>query len=445
MLSPPQISLFETHLSHFEEEEPPEYDDDLGIRQRFLRWIKAPGHASDDSQAAVLGAGQMLIGLLLFKILRVQPIIPLLLTPLLAATTVPVPAAIALVSQSRPYPLKMLASIGCLAVLHEALRATVAAATHMSLQRRKEQAGAVLLRGAALPPPIEEDGDEEDDFDQECIICSAPGRSGLHRTPSSESLASLASSTAGGSAALGPLEIFCSTAPKKHLAHRQCFLAWRAAHVQTYGTPAVLTLLPSSIPSQANSSTRTIVIDHGDDVSDFELDTARELLRAGPAEVSTLFYSVAPMSQSHFRPPLPSPSGPWSEQPTMRLISAPGAPLCGEITSQSPPCPLCRAATTVVLETVPPHPSEMKPITPRRLWRAFCKQWMRLVSGKTIGARVLGQSAFLWALLGVMRVREQTWQKMQKAREAALADPGRGRPTALPRQGSITSQLLAME
>ncbi|KZV77789.1 hypothetical protein EXIGLDRAFT_784825 [Exidia glandulosa HHB12029] len=46
-----------------------------------------------------------------------------------------------------------------------------------------------------------------------------------------------------------------------------------------------------------------------------------------------------------------------------------------------------------------------------RIVRTFVCEWSRLVSPRTIGARLLGQGAFLWALLGVMRVREEARRK----------------------------------
>jgi len=343
----------------------------------------------------------------------------------------------------------MALTVGCLAVLHEALRACVAAASQLAVQRRKELAGTVILKGTTLPEQrqyhddSDEDLEDDDERDQQCIICAAPGTGHLPRSNSTDSLASMASSATGAwSATLGPLEAFCSTAPFKHLAHRQCFMAWRAAHVQTYGIPAVLSLVPSRVPQHASSS-RTIIVDHGDEVSDFELLTARSLLRAAPTELSNLFFSVVPEASRLTQ------TRQASEKPTMRLVSSSGTPPCAEITSQSPPCPLCRATTTITLETVPPHPSAISAMTPRRMWDAFVCAWRHLVSGRTIGARVLGEGAFLWALLSIMRVREKAIEQrllaIQVGGPKAVRRPVSLPDAQMPREGSWASRALSME
>ena len=83
--------------------------------------------------------------------------------------------------------------------------------------------------------PLEVNEDEEDEI--ECLICSGLGTEGPDPTALSVSSMSTTNFEPVGTNTLnrqdyngtetdafGPLEEFCTTAPHKHVAHRQCFL-----------------------------------------------------------------------------------------------------------------------------------------------------------------------------------------------------------------------------
>lgn len=82
---------------------------------------------------------------------------------------------------------------------------------------------------------MEADDDEEDEI--ECLICSGLGTEGPD--PAAQSVSSISTTNfepVGANAlnrqdhngietdSFGPLEEFCTTAPHKHVAHRECFL-----------------------------------------------------------------------------------------------------------------------------------------------------------------------------------------------------------------------------
>lgn len=98
----------------------------------------------------------------------------------------------------------------------------------------KLRTGKVVARGASLRLPI--DADEEED-EIECLICSGLGTEGPD--PMAQSVSSISTTNfetvgtnpfnrqdtnANETDTFGPLEEFCTTAPHKHVAHRECFL-----------------------------------------------------------------------------------------------------------------------------------------------------------------------------------------------------------------------------
>ena len=102
-------------------------------------------------------------------------------------------------------------------------------------QQRKLRTGKVVARGAALRLPLDAEEDEEDEI--ECLICSGLGTEGpdpMAQSVSSISTANFESAgtnpqsrqdpNANETDTFGPLEEFCTTAPHKHVAHRECFL-----------------------------------------------------------------------------------------------------------------------------------------------------------------------------------------------------------------------------
>lgn len=172
----------------------------------------------------------------ILKILRIKPLLPFLLTPILA--TVPLPtsftASLSKVSWRRTavtiLHVTLLEELGKVTILH-----LLKLWRRYRVQQRKLQTGKVVARGAPLRLPL--DVNEEEEGETECLICSGLGTEGPD--PMAQSVSSISTTnfeTAGTNPlnrqdmnaneadTFGPLEEFCTTAPHKHVAHRECFL-----------------------------------------------------------------------------------------------------------------------------------------------------------------------------------------------------------------------------
>ncbi|KZV96494.1 hypothetical protein EXIGLDRAFT_424707 [Exidia glandulosa HHB12029] len=393
LLSPPPLSMAASTESTTSDED--DLNRDRNLITRLTRWITAQGAELDDNDSMLMGVVQMTSAVALLKAIRVRPLMPLLLTPVLAAAAVPIPHAALFVSRSLR-PASMMVTVLLFAVLHEAERAGVSAASRLTRERQRELAGHVTLHGDYMQLRDAEDlqDDEYEDEEPECIICSAPAASHSQRprSLSSDSLASLASTTSRATAALGPLEVFCTTAPHKHLAHRACFLAWQTAYAQSHMPTRIVVVSPVK-------PTSSVLIPDWDDEP---IKQARALVGAAPPAIAQL----APLLSR------PSPARPLTDMcatlelhPTMRSAV---------LTSAYPPCPLCRSKTSITLSAVSPPKHTIQSMSLTRIVRTFVCEWSRLVSPRTIGARLLGQGAFLWALLGVMRVREEVCERVRQ-------------------------------
>lgn len=100
--------------------------------------------------------------------------------------------------------------------------------------QRKLTLGKVVARGVPLIPPT---SNEEEEEEIECLICSGVGTDEVDPMAQSISSFSSANIEAGYTAdrhnqsptfseSFGPLESFCTTAPRKHALHRDCGLRY---------------------------------------------------------------------------------------------------------------------------------------------------------------------------------------------------------------------------
>jgi hypothetical protein len=171
------------------------------------------------------------------KLLQIKPLLPFLLTPILA--TVPLPASFTARSLSKVSWTRTAATILTVTLIEETSKVFLLHSLrlwrrHLAQQRRL-RTGKVVARGAPVRLPLEVNDDEEDEI--ECLICSGLGTEGPDPTALSVSSISTTNFESVGANTLnrqdyngtetdtfGPLEEFCTTAPHKHVAHRQCFL-----------------------------------------------------------------------------------------------------------------------------------------------------------------------------------------------------------------------------
>ncbi|KAF9513416.1 hypothetical protein BS47DRAFT_966511 [Hydnum rufescens UP504] len=217
-------------------------------RRWFSRWLHRKGRRPDDAERTILGILDVATALGILHVLRNRPMLPFLLAPLF--TTIPLPRS-SDVRASRWVAVLLTSVTLCLFREFErvAIARTIAAWNHYRDLRDGVYLGPVFVRGARLPrrAPARHVFDDEEEVD--CMICSG-------QNDMSQSVTSLSSQVTGtdpdisipsSSLSLGPLEAFCTVAPTKHVAHRECFMRWHSAYESQRRSPPAetLSLLPS--------------------------------------------------------------------------------------------------------------------------------------------------------------------------------------------------------
>jgi hypothetical protein len=368
--------------------------------------------------------------------LHTKPLLPFLLTPLL--TTIPLPRSLPLNSLKWVH---IFTAITFLSIFREAEKVAVVRA--MRAWRKyhdlKDDAivGEVVVRGETLatrerPPKVFEDSDSEtEDEEEECLICSGVGVD----DPMTQSISSLSSAIVDSSSSLGPLEAFCTTAPTKHVAHRECFLKWHAAYLQQRRqvTPELVELRydspdanqPSDATDRYSRRAKAILkaagfayligllrlpSDSGTlTPSSTSLPSLPALLRsysgrsASPTHVPSVFtLHGEPQSQSQ-SPPSPSSS---RTKPNLELIKR--SIRLATLRTSSPSCPGCRSAVDLHFHSVPPKSSDLKisnVSTLRKTLMSWKRDWEQLVTGRTIALRLATEYSFLLALMSMIRAK----------------------------------------
>ncbi|KDN43139.1 hypothetical protein RSAG8_06292, partial [Rhizoctonia solani AG-8 WAC10335] len=198
-----------------------------------LEWICSRGSSMSEEERSAVGRMDALVSFFLFNSIQRLTF---------RSTSIQAPS---MLSSALPH-LKdpgrlgwkvLILTTAFLSLAHETQRAAIIyylrqRRTNQTDQLRKDldhlRIGQVAVQGdITIPQPDAED-------EEECLICS-----GSAETMSTSSHADNSMTTR-----MGPLEAFCTIAPQKHLAHRQCFLRWHTAYLQqsrhSLGNPVTL-------------------------------------------------------------------------------------------------------------------------------------------------------------------------------------------------------------
>ncbi|KAF8337913.1 uncharacterized protein EI90DRAFT_3041021 [Cantharellus anzutake] len=443
----------------------------------FSQWLHRKGRRMDDVERRALGIIDITTAVGALRSLQSKPVLPFLLTPLL--TTIPLPRPSDM-RNCRWTRVLLLCFLLCL--LRELERVIVACCVAYYRKYRDAKdgvySGPVIVRGIRLPrPPPSSSSIYDDAEDQlDCMICS--GQNDMSQSVTSLSSvmsdseaqgpppSTTVSMTAGEN--LGPLEAFCTVAPTKHVAHRECFLRWHSAY-QAQSRPRIPDIV--MLTSRALSTARDAR--GGSNIPDeMDMRRARALLRSvgflyligmlRPNTGSSTFSpprSLSPLSPllasergdatSPFIPtftlhPHQSTKGPstsldpaWSGQPSSsraRLNSRQNSsstqdhipPRClATLRTECPPCPGCRSAVEMhfcaVSHMRDDNPSQrhkgwITPGSPLSRFICHCRTAMRhfaheasaLITGRTIGASLSTQLSFLLTIWSMTRARDKT-------------------------------------
>lgn len=310
--------------------------------------------------------------------------------------------------------------------------------------------GPVIVRGARLPAAVpSSDSIDDSDDELDCIICSG-------QNDMLQSVTSLSSQVTGTttdldipvpsspSSYLGPLEAFCTIAPTKHVAHRECFLRWHSAYEsQRHNRMSETVSIPptSQVPYEDDQQAATAQI--------ADIRRARALLKS--AGFAYLIASIRPasapqsssdsserwtttrertfqpsftlfppkgsssrlkLSTSHNSTRLPSPPNRTSEvlPPTNRLAT---------LRTQCPPCPGCRSAVELHFCASSSSSRERTrsrsrssstdsswTSTIKMIAAEFAKEGATLVTGRTIAMGLSTQLSFLFTMFSMAHARE---------------------------------------
>ena len=325
----------------------------------------------------------------LLHALRTGPILPFILTPLL--TTLPLPKS--LPSKPLQWTRIMLVNLA-LALLREAAKVGISLAVRAWRQQQK-------VKYEAISGPVSVSGDDLNTADDvECLICSGGSEDIM-----AQSISSISSLPNEPPALLGPLEAFCTRAPQKHVAHRECFMRWHAAYQQQR-----VTAIPETVVIQVQGQDSDTSL-----ITDEDKAMAVAILRASG------FHSLIPSLHSAseaglFLPNVMSRMDAVQELLLHTKATGKADPILATLKTRSPPCPGCRSAVALRFKTSPPAPTTTPSIEEdaSTLSRALvladsCRQeWSSLVTGRSIVIRLATQYTFLFALISMIQTRRTT-------------------------------------
>ncbi|CAE6453776.1 unnamed protein product [Rhizoctonia solani] len=274
-----------------------------------------------------------------------------------------------------------------LSLVHETQRAAIMyyirrRRADLTNQIRKDLAnmriGEVAVQGDTTIP--QQEGEEE----EECLICSG----------SAETMSTSSHTDNTVTTRMGPLEAFCTIAPQKHLAHRQCFLRWHTAYLQqsrhSLGNPVTL----------------------WDDAST-EAPLQRLFIRASIILQASGFEYLAPRLK---RATDSSPADGDGDNFTLHTDITRSTPhLLATLRTSTPPCPGCRSPVCLrFVDTRPLSTSytsldpqiRVIPFIQRIILSRFWRTWARAVTGRTISAYFGSLLSFIMVLATITKVRE---------------------------------------
>ncbi|KAJ1300745.1 hypothetical protein OPQ81_002388 [Rhizoctonia solani] len=279
-----------------------------------------------------------------------------------------------------------------LSLIHETQRAALIyylrrRRTNLTNQILKDLAdmriGQIAVQGDNITLQPQE-GEEEEE--EECLICSG----------SAETMSTSSHADSSMTTRTGPLEAFCTIAPQKHLAHRQCFLRWHSAYLQQQSRHSLGTLVALLDDSDTNTPTPLEQL----------YIRARTILQASGFE--------------YLAPRLTRPEGSGPAQPgdtltihTDIIQSTPRT--LATLRTSTPPCPGCRSPVCLrFVDTQPRSPSHIshdsrpRPTSfiQRMVFAGFWRVWRRTVTGRTILAHFSSLLSFMAALATITRVHK---------------------------------------
>ncbi|KZT52057.1 hypothetical protein CALCODRAFT_502782 [Calocera cornea HHB12733] len=328
-------------------------EDDDSARSRIravLEWAKGKGRKLTEWERIAFGTVDLSVAFLILNSLHSKPLLPFLLTPLLGE--LPVPRLPRSNKRSPRWRYILLTSFG-LTVLHSISRLLVSSCvTRLTRQPPLLPPGAqVLIKGADLEPSSPTQPDLPEGH-EECLICSASGP--------------------------GPLEAFCTTAPKLHPAHRSCFMRWRAAYGQQRP--------PELVDLRGQGATPT----------DREVRRAIAVLKAASGEAvgNSLRVTVGgPQSVTSELTLLPPPPYPTNVETPLATLK-----------TSSPPCPGCRSSVLLHFVLSRSLARQHTPSLGERM-RKEAREWSKVVTGRVVLAQFLAQQGFVLALMSMMQAQ----------------------------------------
>ncbi|GAB1525459.1 hypothetical protein RhiTH_008622 [Rhizoctonia solani] len=352
--------------------------------------LRSRGSSMSEEEQSALGRMDAITAFLLFNVIQRFSFHPgSIQTPFLF------PLSISTLKDAGKLRWKILVvTAALLSLVHETQRAALIyflrrRRENLTNQIRKDLAnmriGQVAVRGDSITLERQEDEDEE-----ECLICS-----GSAETMSTSSHADT------NTTRTGPLEAFCTIAPQKHLAHRQCFLRWHAAYLQqsrhSLGNPVSLK----------------------EDCPDSQSPLEQLFIRAGIILQASGFDYIA----AKLKRPVGSSSNTDGDSFTIHPSTS---PVLATLYTSTPPCPGCRSPVCLkFVDSRPPlnnsnshtsadptgyaeRPRVVIPFTfvHRVIGSRFWRAWIRIVTGRTISAYFGSLLSFMTVLAAITKVRE---------------------------------------
>ncbi|CAE6421296.1 unnamed protein product [Rhizoctonia solani] len=338
-------------------------------------WMCRRGPSMNEEEQSALGKMNMVTAFLLFNgIHRLSFRSTSMQTPSLFLTSLP---------DARRLRWKLLIlATAILSLMHETQRAALIyylcrRRTNLTNKIKKDLAnmriGQVAVRGDSVTVQQQE-GEEE----EECLICSG----------SAETM-STSSRTDDSAIRMGPLEAFCTIAPQKHLAHRQCFLRWHAAYLQqsrhSLGAVNLIDDATSQTPLQQLFIRANIILQ----ASGFDYLAPRLTRQTDPSENRDSLTIHTDTTQS------------------TRLLAT--------LRTSAPPCPGCRSPVCLrFIDSRPPSSSHTSDHAPpvqvtalrRIVFSGFWQAWARTVTGRTISAYFGSLLSFMVVLATITKVRD---------------------------------------
>ncbi|CAE7158406.1 unnamed protein product [Rhizoctonia solani] len=348
-------------------------------------WISSRGPSMSEEERTALGRMDVIVSFFLFNSIQ-----KLSFRSSSIQTPSILPASLPRLGDAGRLRWKVLIlAAGLLSLVHETQRAAIIyyirqRRANMTNQLRKDldnmRIGQIAVQGDSTIPQQKDEDEEE----EECLICSG----------SAETMSTSSHADSSMTTRMGPLEAFCTIAPQKHLAHRQCFLRWHAAYLQQsrHSFENRVTLLGDS----AQTSLHQLVV------------RASVILQA-----SGFDYLATRLVQQ-------TEQEPQGDSLTIHTDLTSSDPhLLATLRTCTPPCPGCRSPVRLrFIDTRPPlshtspsaPPQRVIPFIQKLAFARFWRAWMRTVTGRTVSAYFGSLLSFMAVLAAITRVRgNHTW------------------------------------